>query len=227
MKILIVSATAFEIAPLQLQLKEYFSEVQPFQYKRDDLEIFTLITGVGMTATAFALGRMLGGEITFDLVLNLGIAGAFDRNLQLGQVVQVASEQFGDLGVEEADGNFTDMFELELIQNDGTIFYENAILNPNKDISFLKEVKAITVNKVHGFSESISKIEQKYQADIESMEGAAVFYACKISEIKFLEIRAISNYVEPRNRANWNIPLAIDSLNDVAWALLNAIKLED
>lgn len=224
MKILIVSATAFEIAPLQLQLKEHFSEVQPFQYKRDDLEIFTLITGVGMTATAFALGRMLGGEITFDLVLNLGIAGAFDRNLQLGQVVQVASEQFGDLGVEEADGSFTDMFELELIQNDETIFYKNAILNPNKDISFLKEVKAITVNKVHGFSESISKIEQKYQADIESMEGAAVFYACKISEIKFLEIRAISNYVEPRNRANWNIPLAIDSLNDVAWALLNAIK---
>jgi futalosine hydrolase len=227
MKILIVSATAFEIAPLQLQLKEHFSEVQPFQYKRDDLEIFTLITGVGMTATAFALGRMLGGEITFDLVLNLGIAGAFDRNLQLGQVVQVASEQFGDLGVEEADGSFTDMFELELIQNDETIFYKNAILNPNKDISFLKEVKAITVNKVHGFSESISKIEQKYQADIESMEGAAVFYACKISEVKFLEIRAISNYVEPRNRANWNIPLAIDSLNDVAWALLNAIKAED
>lgn len=224
MKILIVSATAFEIAPLQLQLKEHFSEAQPFQYKRDDLEIFTLITGVGMTATAFALGRMLGGEITFDLVLNLGIAGAFDRKLKLGQVVQVASEQFGDLGVEEADGSFTDMFELELIQNDGTVFFENAILNPNEDISFLKKVKAITVNKVHGFSESISKIEEKYHADIESMEGAAVFYACKVSEIKFLEIRAISNYVEPRNRANWNISLAIDSLNDVAWALLNAIK---
>ena len=34
---------------------------------------------------------------------------------------------------------------------------------------FLKEVKAITVNKVHGVSESISKIEQKYQVDIESM----------------------------------------------------------
>ncbi|MGB0861569.1 MAG: futalosine hydrolase [Saprospiraceae bacterium] len=227
MKILIVSATAFEIAPLHLKLKEHFSEEQPFQYKKNNLEISILITGVGMTATAFALGRILSGEITFDLVINLGIAGAFDQNLQLGEVVQVVSEQFGDLGVEEADGSFTDMFEMNLLQNDGAIFYENAIQNPNEDISFLKKVKAITVNKVHGYSESISKIEKKYQADIESMEGAAVFYACKLSEVKFLEIRAISNYVESRNRANWNIPLAIDSLNDVAWALLNAIKSED
>ena len=44
------------------------------------------------------------------------------------------------------------------------------------------------------------------------MEGAAFFYVCLCENIPFLQIRAISNYVEQRNEKNWNIPLAIKNL---------------
>jgi futalosine hydrolase len=33
-------------------------------------------------------------------------------------------------------------------------------------------------------------------------------------QIPCIQLRSISNYVEPRNRSNWNIPLAIKALND-------------
>ncbi|MNV96073.1 hypothetical protein D3C71_1910350 [compost metagenome] len=45
------------------------------------------------------------------------------------------------------------------------------------------------------------------------MEGAAVFYAADKMTIPVIEIRGISNYVERRNRATWNIPLAIMNSN--------------
>ena len=77
----------------------------------------------------------------------------------------------------------------------------------------LPKVKAITVNKVHGNAASIAKALTYFKPQTESMEGASVFYACQMSNIKCLQVRAISNYVTPRNKENWKIGLAIDNLN--------------
>jgi len=57
---------------------------------------------------------------------------------------------------------------------------------------------------------------------VESMEGAAFFYACLMAEVPFLEIRSISNFVEPRNRDAWDLPLAIGNLNQVLAEILGA-----
>ena len=35
-----------------------------------------------------------------------------------------------------------------------------------------------------------------------------------MENMNFLQLRSISNYVEERNKANWDIPLAIKNLND-------------
>jgi futalosine hydrolase len=75
-------------------------------------------------------------------------------------------------------------------------------------------VKAITVNKVHGNENSISKIVAQFNPEIESMEGAAFFYACEQTKTCCMQIRAISNIVEKRNREKWQIGLAIKKLND-------------
>jgi futalosine hydrolase len=86
------------------------------------------------------------------------------------------------------------------------------MLNP------LFHVRGVTVNKVHGNEKSIARITELYQPDIESMEGAAFAYACAMHKLPYFQIRAISNYVERRNRESWNIPLAVKNLND--WLLL-------
>ena len=79
MKLLVVAATQAEIAPTLAHFgiaSNNFIETENF-----DL----LITGVGMVATAFSLGKQLSNQ--YNLVLNVGIAGSFDRDIALGEVV--------------------------------------------------------------------------------------------------------------------------------------------
>jgi len=221
MNILIVAATPFEVAPLEQHLETHANRKAFLDFKKGDTRIKLLITGVGQMLTAYALGKTLAEE-EFDLAINAGVAGAFDRTMELGTVVHVTSEQLGDLGIEEADGRFKSMHDLDLLNPHGFPFQEAKLLNPKADqYDFLPKVNGLTVNKVHGHSESIAFAKKHYQADVESMEGAAFFYVCLMESVPFLEIRAISNYVEPRNRDNWELALAIDNLNQVLMELLD------
>jgi len=81
----------------------------------------------------------------------------------------------------------------------------------------------LSVNKVHGNSSSIEQLQKQFDADLESMEGAAFFQACLIEKIPFLQVRSISNYVESRNRDNWDIPGAIEALNEVLIQLVETL----
>jgi futalosine hydrolase len=209
MKILLVAATEFEIAPLLGQQKEL-----PFE---------VLITGVGQLHTAFHLGFALQQK-KYDLVINAGIAGSYRRDWELGKVVNVVSEQYGDLGIEFSDGSFKDMFEMGFVEKD-TFPYENGRLfnKTAANYDFLDKSNGLTINKVHGFEPSIDATKSYYDCDIETMEGVGFFYACLMHRVPFLAIRSISNYVEKRNREAWNIGLAIRNLNEVLAEIIAAV----
>ena len=74
---------------------------------------------------------------------------------------------------------------------------------------------------VTGSEASLKLLQKTYNADSESMEGAAVFYVANQFKIPALQIRAISNYVEPRNRDNWKIKEALDALTSVVKPLIS------
>ncbi|MCA6453432.1 MAG: hypothetical protein IM582_09640 [Chitinophagaceae bacterium] len=59
----------------------------------------------------------------------------------------------------------------------------------------------------------IKQLIKKYNPVTESMEGAALHYVCREARIPFLQIRAISNYIGERNKANWDLKNAIENLN--------------
>lgn len=224
MRVLLVAATSFEIAPTYEWLQLKCQQIGNHQFKKDFLEVQVLITGVGIPLTAYALTKALQTSKSYDLLINAGIAGALNPNLEIGQVLQVISDEFADLGVEEADGSFTSMHALDLLPANQYPFTRGKLLNPHADASFLPSVKAISVNKVHGYPASIEGLKKNYKADIESMEGAAFFYVCLMEQVKFLQIRSISNYVEARNRDNWNIPLALQQLNEVLVGMLQTLS---
>ncbi|HNB49323.1 MAG TPA: futalosine hydrolase, partial [Chitinophagales bacterium] len=77
------------------------------------------------------------------------------------------------------------------------------------------------VNKVHGNEKTIKVIQEKYNADTENMEGLAFYYVMKLINKPSIEIRSISNYVERRNKDNWQIKNAVDNLNKEIIALLS------
>lgn len=195
MKFIIVAATYTEIAPLFEHLKlenKAFSETPLFDI---------LITGVGMTATALALGKHL--NVNYSYILNVGIAGSFKQEFKIGDVVTVVEDTFSELGAEDND-KFISLEEMGL----GKVTYKAL------GIPELKNVKSLTLNKVHGSKNSIKEIVERLNPDIESMEGAAVFYCAEQCAIPTFQVRSISNYIEPRDRSKWDIPLAVQKLNE-------------
>jgi len=221
MDILLVAATPFEVAPTLALLERDFQKHEDGSFEKNHIRVRPLITGVGMAATAWHLGRYFA-QYRPDWALNAGIAGAFDRALNLGDVVQIATDCFGDLGVEEADGRFTDLFELGLVAPDEPPFQQRLLRNPMAEQSaFLPLVQGLTVNRVHGYAPSIEAVQKKYpDAQVETMESAAFFHACLMADVPFVAVRSISNYVESRNREAWELGMAIDRLNAVVVEML-------
>lgn len=221
MLLTLVSATPFEIKPTLDYLEQNAQKKAENLFVLDQLQIRILITGVGLTLTALQMGLYLAKERP-DLVINAGVAGAINQDLNLGDVVQVISEQFGDLGAEDIDGSFLDIHSMGLIAPNDTPFKEGVLHDTEGDkFSFLPKVKGVSVNKVHGHEKSIESFKKQYPVDIETMEGAAFFLACLQTSSSFLAIRSISNYVEPRNRDGWKLGLAIDQLNQVLLKIFN------
>lgn len=212
MNILLITATEAEIAPLIKHMEEDMEQVAPRVYRKDDKQVTILHAGVGMVATTYALTKALGRN-QYDLALQAGVGGSFNRGLNLGDVVCVQSEQIGDLGAEDHD-KYLSMFDIGLIDKDGYPFCDGKLLNKNDIYGLeLPRVSGVTVNTVTGSEQSVVEMAVRCKADVESMEGAALHYVCLMEKVPFLQVRAISNYVEPRNRDAWKMGLAIANLN--------------
>ena len=228
MKILIVSATEKEIIPLinALSANGQLHDTGRYYYKNFIIDI--LVTGIGSVLTTYFLTKKLD-QHHYDLVINAGIAGSFSSFNFVGEVVYVHSDQFADLGIEDENSLYT-IFEKGFLPADTFPFQNGLLINPiklnNSLIAGLKQVDAITVNTTHGREESIVFFKHKYDADIETMEGAAVFYVCLQQQVRFLQIRAISNYVRERKKAEWDISLAIENLNKKLFELLVVLEID-
>ncbi len=218
MKILIVSATKFEIQALinsMDEVKDLNKKIVSCKYKNHSIDF--LITGVGMVATAYYVGKTINGE--YEAAFNMGICGSFNRNLEIGTVVNVYEDSFSELGAEDGE-QFLSLEELKLEGVTKITNYKFQI--PNVVIEHLPKVNGITVNTTHGNEQSIEKVFRKFHPMVESMEGAAFMFACENEKIPYVQIRAVSNFVEKRNKDAWNIPLAIENLNNKVLEILNS-----
>ena len=219
MRILIVTATDFEILPFVAKLQytsEGCSRLKTYTRARHDIDVLT--TGVGMVATAAWCSRVLA-QNRYDLAMNFGVCGSFDHTLQLGHVVHVVSDRIAELGADD-DETFLTIQELKLVDDNEFPFKCGQLMNlappANATISRLPTVTGITVNTVHGNERSIAAVAQRFQPQVESMEGAAFMYACMINELAFAQVRAVSNIVERRNCEAWKLTEAIHNLGEVA-----------
>lgn len=210
MKILIVAATRAELSGLCTAFN--LPDGSFIQTPGFDL----LVTGVGMTATAFALGQHLSPA--YKLVVNLGIAGCYDTTIPMGSILNVTRDEFSELGAEDRE---------EFLPIDALGFGKSSYIGTNElknpGLLSLPQVNGITVNKVHGNKTSIETIIRRLNPVTESMEGAAVFFCCAQTETPCLQVRSISNYVEERNREAWKIGLAVKNLNEWAIEFLTTI----
>jgi futalosine hydrolase len=205
MNLIIVAATEMEIGPLIAHLRT--AHPAP--------ATSVLVTGVGSIATTYSLTRHLQTN-RYDLVLQAGVGGSFDRSIKLGDVVFVVADQYGDLGAEDHE-QYLDIFEMGLLGTDAAPHKDGKLHTPLSAIHEhieLPRVSGITVNTVSGSEPTIKLRSEKYKATVESMEGAAFHYVCLREGIAFAQVRAISNYVMPRDKSQWQMKDAIYNLNN-------------
>jgi futalosine hydrolase len=215
MNILVTAATQAEMEPFQQYLAANWERQENNTYLKNGHSVYTLTSGVGTMATTFSLANVLSSN-KFDLAIQAGIGGSYDRERQLGEVLLVDSEQLGDTGAEDKY-NFLDIFDLNLASGDDYPFRNRKLLTPvslHAEKVGLRKVSGLTINTVSGSSFTATARYKKYECQVESMEGAPFHYVCLLNKIPFLQVRAISNYVETRDKSKWKIEEALKNLNE-------------
>jgi futalosine hydrolase len=224
MKIVLFAATTLEL-PKLLNKSDVPAVTSPFYVYRKIIEghhVDFIITGIGLIASAYAASKIRLND--YDLFINAGIAGSFDKKINIGDCVLVKEERIIELGAED-NNKWLRTKDMKL--NEPDTFNLNLTLLPKNISSHFtktKKVKAISANTAHGNAKSINRILELYPAQIESMEGAAIAFATCKYNLPLLEIRCISNYVEKRDKSKWNIPLAVANLNSFLLDFLAKLK---
>lgn len=211
MKILLVAATELETGIVREKFSFHILESGLSRCQIPAHTIDLIHTGVGQINVAYHLGKHLANS-HYDLAFQFGIAGANSPELQIGDVVEVREEIIGDLGADSPKGfiNMKDLGFPVLQRPDLTLY--NRLGNPTHQIGGIRRVTGLTVNTVSGTRDGIRKMKDRWDFEIESMEGAAFFYVMLNENIPFHQIRSISNRVEERNRESWDIPLALKTV---------------
>jgi len=207
MKVLLLSATQ--------------QEIQPFLQTPHQLDV--LIGGVGIASTVYKLTKQLHHH--YDLVIQAGIAGAFadggKNMLEPATVVTVKQDCFGDLGAIENNA-FSSVQQMGFSANPEWLVNQNPLL----DKLPFKQVKAITVNTITDETGSLKRLQDKWQADIETMEGAGLHFVCSQQHTEYIQLRSISNVVGVRDKSQWHFKKAIASLNEALSNLVNGLPIK-
>lgn len=149
------------------------------------------VSGWGADATLRTLEAAFSAGVSFDRVVDVGIAGSGTPDLPPGAVAHVVAEHYGD--------------------RPGPWLRNPA---PWPALDFLPQATGRTLQE-------LDDCWRGETAGIESMEGAAFFEACLRHGVPFAEIRAVSNFVGETDRSRWDIPLALRQLETALTRLKN------
>lgn len=222
-RISIVAATPGEIEPF-LHFLQKNAQQHSFQtFQLHTLLIDILYTGIGIMDTMYTLMDYVSHRHP-DGWIQVGIGGALDHSLSMGQVYTISSEILIGFGAEEQNGIIRDPFQLGWSDPDAFPYKTGQLECPYHLKSGLPSATGMTSFHSHGDASRIELIRQGLNGQIESMEGAPFFYISLMKKIPFLSFRAISNFVEPRDVSQWQIKPAIDQLNT---ALIQWLEAEN
>jgi len=161
-----------------------------------------LVTGVGILSATLSLSKAFQKQ-EYKSAIQIGIAGAYiSSELQLGEVVEVRSDCL-----------------VEFLPWEPNTFFASGMFLQNKSKN-LKTVKGATVLNC---SYSSSKEVESARGDIaqvETMEGAAFFAACKEYKVEGMQIRAISNFATKYEKKEWKTEEALEKLREFLLPIL-------
>ena len=226
MKILICAATNFELNaifkqlfPCELLQKNAFLSLA-------NLQLYFAETGIGPMVSAADTASLLA-TINFDAVLDVGICGSFRKEYPIGTAVFVNTDEFADFGIDN-HGVFETAFQSGVMRerapfSNGKLWADKILVNVAEKCHF-PLVLGLTVGVATGSHARIKILNHTFNAEIESMEGASVYYAALTAGVPCGQLRTVSNMVTPRNKSTWDIPTALKALGKSVQTYLNEMN---
>jgi futalosine hydrolase len=199
-------------------------------------EIVFFFSGIGKTNAAHAAAVLIR-EYSPSLVINFGIGGAYPSSgLRPGDIAVASQEFYADEGVSLKDGFHTLQTIGIPLMKVGRRRYFNAFpLDAGLRREMAKAARSAgcrpaegvfaTVSTCTGTRKRAAELSKRFSAICENMEGAAIAHICMLYGIPFVEVRGISNIVEERDTAKWDIPLASGNCQKTVVAFVNSRNL--
>ena len=178
-----------------------------------------LVTGIGPIEAAASVSRALA-QSPYSLVINAGIAGAFEGAAAVGDGV-VVCEEFLELGLETG---------APITLPDGAAVVDRVssdlqIVDQLVELGFAS-LRGLTVSRVTATAATAERLAA-YGVQTESMEGFAVLRAAEIAGVPALEVRGISNIVTQRSQSKWNFCAGVRGLESILTPLLSIVGARD
>jgi futalosine hydrolase len=177
---------------------------------REDVEV--LVTGIGPVEASCALTAALTRS-RYRLVVNAGLAGAFDGAAAVGEGVVVAD----------------DLIELDLESGAPLALPRGARIvdRAGSDAALVEQLRAkgfqalhgITVGRVTSSETTAARLTREHGAQVESMEGFAALRAAELAGIAAIELRGVSNRCGERESSSWNFAAGLAGLQRIVEAL--------
>ena len=228
MKILVTAAEEQELQ----RAKRAFGMVKESRDVNAQVEF--RLTGIGAVQACHCVTREVvaaaaSGE-PYNLVVNLGIAGSYDLEaFPIGSAAVISREHFADLGFGSEEG-FSDLFQYGILEKDDFPYTKGALARQLLPYPHIEKVlekygagAGATVQCVTGTQARCNEIVAMYDPQIESMEGAGVYYAALMEKVPFFELRTVSNAVGERDTSKWESKAALDTLEECCREIFSVI----
>jgi futalosine hydrolase len=184
--------------------------------------IILAVTSVGKVNAASAATLLLE-RYRPRLLINCGCGGAYPGSgLHVGHLAVASAEIYGDEGVITADG-WLDLkaMGLTIVTKEGHCCHNEmplALLPAERAMQLAAALgvpcrrgKFVTVSTCSGMASRGEELWRRHRALCENMEGAAAAHVALLWGVDCLEVRGISNMVEDRNLATWDIDGAAEA----------------
>ncbi|WP_054706328.1 futalosine hydrolase [Bacillus sp. JCM 19041] len=175
------------------------------------------ICGVGMAKAAAKTAKLLAQK-SYRGVINMGIAGGFPGEAQIGSIVVAESIIAPEIGAESPEG-FIPVDELGFGSQRMSSVVDSHLLGKLAAKTEVRAGMVLSVLTATGTAETMKRRMTGHGAVAEAMEGFGVASATEEYGVPFTEIRAISNMVGIRDKASWDFPAAFAGLKQVAECL--------
>jgi len=213
--ILLVAATEMEALPLVGEKSGSLPEL--------------FVTGVGPLEAAIRLTRRLcEAREEIALVFNFGVAGAYaGSGAGLLDICLAESEVMGDFGICHEES--IEPFDGQLASRQA-LFLEPRYVAQAWQILRTQDYRCkkgvfVTVNGASATAKRGAMLHAAHNGLCENMEGWAVARVCAEFAVPCLEVRCISNMVEDRNLANWQLAAAVQKCGQAVSLLLDHVAL--